>query len=178
FSWEEVECRGACANAPMAQSGQDYYEDLTADKLRSLMDERAAGNVPVRGPQNGRYAAVPAGGLTSLKATAEGRAPLNASAALAAWLQDTLKRIDGTEVPLITPWLGQGQDGAGQDAARDDMMPASGANDDEPTPGPKPAEGLPVDEPGITVQEATEIEAGRPDTGSAAPEQEIGRAHV
>jgi NADH-quinone oxidoreductase subunit E len=34
FSWEEVECMGACANAPMAQIGKDYYEDLTAEKLR------------------------------------------------------------------------------------------------------------------------------------------------
>ena len=33
FSWEEVECLGACANAPMAQIGKDYYEDLTADSV-------------------------------------------------------------------------------------------------------------------------------------------------
>ena len=106
FSWEEVECLGACANAPMAQIGKDYYEDLTAEKLRALLDDMAAGKVPTPGPQNGRYAAEPAGGLTSLTDHFEGRPALNASAALADDLGDTIKRIDGTEVPLITPWLG------------------------------------------------------------------------
>ena len=42
FSWEEVECLGACANAPMAQIGKDYYEDLTAEKLAWILDEFAA----------------------------------------------------------------------------------------------------------------------------------------
>jgi NADH-quinone oxidoreductase subunit E len=36
FSWEEVECLGACANAPMVQIGKDYYEDLTAEKFAGL----------------------------------------------------------------------------------------------------------------------------------------------
>ena len=42
FSWEEVECLGACSNAPMAQIGKDYYEDLTAAKLSELLDAFAA----------------------------------------------------------------------------------------------------------------------------------------
>ncbi len=46
FSWEEVECLGACANAPMGQIGKDYYEDLTAEKLAGLLDDFAAGKVP------------------------------------------------------------------------------------------------------------------------------------
>src|SRR5690554_6692999 len=66
FSWEEVECLGACANAPMAQIGKDYYEDLTAERLGWIIDELGAGRVPPPGPQNGRYASEPAGGLTSL----------------------------------------------------------------------------------------------------------------
>lgn len=49
FSWEEVECLGACANAPMAQIGKDYYEDLTAERLGEIIDELAAGKVPVPG---------------------------------------------------------------------------------------------------------------------------------
>lgn len=107
FSWEEVECLGSCANAPMAQIGKDYYEDLTAEGFGLLLDDMAAGNVPVPGPQNGRYAAEPLGGLTSLKDHGENRMPQNASVALATRLGDTLKRIDGTEVPLTTPWLGK-----------------------------------------------------------------------
>ena len=54
FSWEEVECLGACANAPMAQIGKDYYEDLTAEKFSALIDDLAAGKVPTPGSQSGR----------------------------------------------------------------------------------------------------------------------------
>ena len=53
FSWEEVECLGACANAPMAQVGKDYYEDLTAVRLGEIIDEMAAGEIPAPGPQTG-----------------------------------------------------------------------------------------------------------------------------
>jgi NADH-quinone oxidoreductase subunit E len=105
FSWEEVECMGACANAPMAQIGKDYYEDLTPEKLRDLIARFAGGEVPVAGPQNGRYAAEPLSGLTSLTEHASGRAAHNASAQRAVDIGDTVKRIDGTEVPLTTPWL-------------------------------------------------------------------------
>ena len=107
FSWEEVECMGACANAPMAQIGKDYYEDLTADKLRALIARFSKGEVPVPGPQNGRYAAEPLAGLTSLKDFESGRTQYNASAQLAVDIGDTVKRIDGTEVPILTPWLGK-----------------------------------------------------------------------
>ncbi|MCM2560861.1 NADH-quinone oxidoreductase subunit E [Lutimaribacter sp. EGI FJ00015] len=105
LSWEEVECLGACANAPMAQIGKDYYEDLTAERFGEIIDAFSAGEVPTPGPQNGRYASEPASGLTSLKDHESGRMPQNASVALAAELGDTVKRIDGTEVPILTPWL-------------------------------------------------------------------------
>jgi NADH-quinone oxidoreductase subunit E len=102
FSWEEVECLGACANAPMAQIGKDYYEDLTPARMGEIIDELAAGRVPVPGPQNGRFAAEPKGGLTSLKdRTGEAH---NGSVALALAIGDTVRRIDGTEVPLRAPW--------------------------------------------------------------------------
>ena len=106
FSWEEVECMGACANAPMAQIGKDYYEDLTPAKLRDLIARFSKGEVPVPGPQNGRYAAEPLSGLTSLKTAVSGRSQYNASAQAAVDLADTVRRIDGSEVPLTTPWLG------------------------------------------------------------------------
>jgi NADH-quinone oxidoreductase subunit E len=124
FSWEEVECLGACANAPMAQIGKDYYEDLTPEKLTDLIARFAKGEVPVPGPQNGRYAAEPASGLTSLKEFESGRRQYNASAQAAVDLHDTVKRIDGTEVPLVTPWLGK--------AAK-----AKPASADAPKPAPK-----------------------------------------
>ncbi|CUJ21746.1 NADH-quinone oxidoreductase subunit E [Cognatishimia activa] len=117
FSWEEVECLGACTNAPMAQIGKDYFEDLTADGLASMIDAMAAGEVPTPGPQNGRFAAEPLAGLTSLKEFDSGQTQYNASAALATELGDSLKRIDGSEVPLTTPWIGKDGTVAGRDAA-------------------------------------------------------------
>ena len=109
FSWEEVECLGSCSNAPMVQIGKDYYEDLTAEKFAWILDELAAGRVPTPGPQNGRYAAEPLGGLTSLGEFDSGKTKYNASAQLASDIGDTVKRIDGTEVPLIIPWLKPGK---------------------------------------------------------------------
>ncbi len=123
FSWEEVECLGACANAPMAQIGKDYYEDLTADKLRALIGRFSNGEVPVPGPQNGRYAAEPLSGLTSLKDHEAGRKPYNASVQAAVDIGDTVKRIDGTEVPLLTPWIAKSVSADPKTAA----MPAGSA---------------------------------------------------
>ncbi len=105
FSWEEVECMGACANAPMAQIGKDYYEDLTADKLRDLIARFSKGEVPTPGPQNGRYAAEPLSGLTSLKEFESGKQAYNGTVQIAKNVGDTVKKIDGTEVPILTPWL-------------------------------------------------------------------------
>lgn len=66
FSWVEVECLGACCNAPMVQINEDYYEDLTAQNFEKLLDDLAAGR-PVRtGSQTGRVSSEPARGLTSL----------------------------------------------------------------------------------------------------------------
>lgn len=127
FSWEEVECLGACTNAPMAQIGKDFYEDLTAEGFAKMLDELAAGAVPVPGPQNGRYAAEPLSGLTSLTEYDSGKTQYNASAQLATDIGDTIKRIDGTEIPLSTPWVGKDGVVAGRAAA-------------EPTPAaPAPA---------------------------------------
>jgi NADH-quinone oxidoreductase subunit E len=95
FTWEEVECLGACANAPMAQIGKDYYEDLTADRFAEILEELAAGKVPTPGPQNGRYASEPLGGLTSLKEWEADKMPQNASVALAVENEDTVSRITG-----------------------------------------------------------------------------------
>lgn len=66
FSWEEVECLGACVNAPMVQMVKDTYEDLNAESFEALLDTWASGGTPTPGPQNGRKFAAPAGGMTSL----------------------------------------------------------------------------------------------------------------
>ena len=66
FSWEEVECMGACANAPMAAINDDYYEDLTAASLKALLDEFRAGRTPPPGSAMGRQATAPVGGPQTL----------------------------------------------------------------------------------------------------------------
>ncbi|MHA1546439.1 MAG: NADH-quinone oxidoreductase subunit NuoE [Alphaproteobacteria bacterium] len=66
LSWIEVECLGACCNAPMVQINDDYYEDLTPDLLTSLLDDLRAGRETKIGPQSGRKASEPAGGPTTL----------------------------------------------------------------------------------------------------------------
>ena len=108
LSWEEVECLGACTNAPMAQIGKDYYEDLTAERFAEIIEELRAGQVPTPGPQNGRYAAEPLSGLTTLTDHESGKTQYNASVQRAVDLGETVKRIDGTEVPILTPWLNKG----------------------------------------------------------------------
>ncbi len=107
LSWEEVECLGSCTNAPMAQIGKDYYEDLTAESFGRIIDDLATGKVPLPGPQNGRYGSEPLKGLTSLKDYESGKTQYNASVQLAADVGDTVKRIDGSEAPILTPWLGK-----------------------------------------------------------------------
>lgn len=67
FSWEEVECLGACVNAPMVLIGKDTYEDLTKESFGKVLDGFASGNPPKPGPQNGRQFSAPSTGPTTLK---------------------------------------------------------------------------------------------------------------
>jgi NADH-quinone oxidoreductase subunit E len=66
LSWEEVECLGACVNAPMIQVFKDTYEDLTPAQLEALIDDFQAGRKTQVGPQNGRQQSMSLGGATSL----------------------------------------------------------------------------------------------------------------
>ncbi len=67
LSWIEVECLGACVNAPMVQINDDFYEDLTADTFERLLEDLRHGRNVITGPQNGRQASAPEGGPTVLK---------------------------------------------------------------------------------------------------------------
>jgi NADH-quinone oxidoreductase E subunit len=64
FSLIEVECLGACVNAPVVQINDDFYEDLDAKKLEWILDELAAGRVPPHGSQTGRQGSAPDVGPT------------------------------------------------------------------------------------------------------------------
>ncbi len=66
FTVVEVECLGACCNAPMVQINDDYYEDLTAETFRALLEALKRGETPKPGPQNGRKGSEPVGEWTSL----------------------------------------------------------------------------------------------------------------
>jgi NADH-quinone oxidoreductase subunit E len=66
FSWLEVECLGACTNAPMVQINDDFYEDLTTETLEKLIDDLAAGREVKIGPQNGRFRSEPKDSIKTL----------------------------------------------------------------------------------------------------------------
>lgn len=68
LSWEEVECAGACVNAPMVTIGMDTYEDLTPERLEEIIDafEKGDGAKVPTGPQNGRKFSAPVTGQTTL----------------------------------------------------------------------------------------------------------------
>jgi len=67
FTLKEVECLGACANAPVMQINDDYYEDLTPESVMKILDDLTHGAKPCPGSQTGRCGACPCGGATTLK---------------------------------------------------------------------------------------------------------------
>ncbi|WP_445500607.1 NADH-quinone oxidoreductase subunit NuoE [Microvirga sp. G4-2] len=67
FSWLEVECLGACCNAPMVQINDDYYEDLTTENFEKLLDDLAAGRPVKTGSQNGRKSSEPLDAVKTLQ---------------------------------------------------------------------------------------------------------------
>ena len=104
LSWEEVECLGACTNAPMAQIGKDYYEDLSNQRFGEVIEDLRNGSAPNPGPQNGRFSVEPSLGLTTLLAGEGDRPSTNESVSLAEKFNDTIKKIDGSEVNLSVRW--------------------------------------------------------------------------
>ncbi|HYD65350.1 NADH-quinone oxidoreductase subunit NuoE [Azospirillum sp.] len=68
FSLHEVECSGACVNAPVVQIGDDYYEDVSPEHMEKIIDALKRGETPKAGSQIGRRSSEPVGGPTTLKA--------------------------------------------------------------------------------------------------------------
>ena len=66
FTWMEVECLGACVNAPMLQVGKDFYEDLDGPATEKLLEDLRAGRPVKPGPQNARHSSEPLGAVTTL----------------------------------------------------------------------------------------------------------------
>jgi NADH-quinone oxidoreductase E subunit len=67
FTVMEVECLGACVNAPVVQVNDDFFEDLDKENMRTVLKQLKAGERPKPGPQNGRHSSEPAGGALTLK---------------------------------------------------------------------------------------------------------------
>ena len=94
FSWLEVECLGACCNAPMVQINADYYEDLTPEILEAMLDDLAAGRAVKPGPQQGRVSSEPDGDVKTLHDAA-----LFDGSLIGAWR----KRFDEEPIKEATP---------------------------------------------------------------------------
>lgn len=95
LSWEEVECLGACCNAPMAQIGKDYFEDLTPESLNQIIDELIVGNIPEPGSRLGRFASEPTGGGSTLLGFKSENIKKNAAVSLAITRGDTTGSVEG-----------------------------------------------------------------------------------
>ena len=109
FSWLEVECLGACCNAPMVQINDDYYEDLTAENFETLLDDLAAGRPVHIGSQIGRRTSEPVGGLTTLTSLygTDGRS------------QETRDVTTSVPHPASAPASGEGDERTNKDLSPD-----------------------------------------------------------
>ncbi len=74
FTLSEVECAGACVNAPVVAFDDDYYEDLSPESVVDILDKLAKGEAVKPGPQVDRQTSAPVGGATTLKGDKEGDA--------------------------------------------------------------------------------------------------------
>lgn len=101
FSWVEVECLGACCNAPMVQINADYYEDLTPEILDRMLDDLAAGRAVKPGSQIGRVSSEPHGEVKTLTDPA-----LFDGSVVGAWRkrfeEETIKEAGSDEAALAT----------------------------------------------------------------------------
>ena len=156
FSWLEVECLGACCNAPMVQINDDYYEDLTPEILEKILDDLAAGRPVKPGPQQGRVSSEPAGEVTTLT-----EASLYDGSQLGRWR----KRFDEPSVTHAGAAAEAAAQTAGAPAQPKPAKPDSGRaveTEAADTPAKRAAEG----EPPVTPAERREASA--PERATAA----------
>ena len=97
LSWEEVECLGNCANAPLVQIGKDTFEDLTPVMLEAVIDGFVMDKPPMPGSQIGRVASCPQGGQTSLT-----DASLYDGSGIGAW-RKRFEEITAAASPALVP---------------------------------------------------------------------------
>lgn len=163
FSWEEVECAGACVNAPMVQIGGDTYEDLTEDSFNALLDKLERGEPVTPGPQSKRKASEPISGATSLTGpigshpqgaeveTGDGTPNGGLSPTAEVTAEENAGKPDGTARPEV-----------------ETLRQVSGDNDDEPPLGTGHDASATQD----VSQETEAAETAPADTTDAAPADE------
>ncbi|SDR31844.1 NADH dehydrogenase subunit E [Rhizobiales bacterium GAS113] len=150
FSWIEVECLGACCNAPMVQIGYDYYEDLTPENFGKLLDDLAAGRPVKTGSQTGRSGSEPQGGGATLTDAA-----LFDGSQIGAWK----KRFAEEAMKLVGEPVQEKPAAAAPAASSGPAVPGAGGSVHVPQPaapkdlpvapaGSAIANAVPADEPG------------------------------
>ncbi|RAH98879.1 NADH-quinone oxidoreductase subunit NuoE [Acuticoccus sediminis] len=173
FSWEEVECAGACVNAPMVQIGADTYEDLTAETFNALLDTLEKGGTPTPGPQSTRKGSEPITGATSLtevpeypqpagtEAPGDGAPDTDVDPTSPAAAGQNIGRPDGDNRVEVEATRSEG--GAPSDRVETDGAPVSAEEADRAAPGGDAAQ---------TPITAAEAETASPDApaAEAAPE--------
>jgi NADH-quinone oxidoreductase subunit E len=169
FSWTEVECLGACCNAPMVQINEDYYEDLTPETFAKLLDDLAAGRPVHVGSQIGRVSSEPIGGLTALTTFygADGRHPLSSPASESDHGAPTRLEV-GTASPA----------GAGNDPA---APPLSQAQAQQPAINvgvSSPAVSVATPSPAASVADVPQLDEAEARAHAAAEEARISEALV
>lgn len=143
FSWLEVECLGACCNAPMVQINHDYYEDLTPESMNRLLDDLAAGRPVKAGPQSDRRGSEPEGAVETLQEPA-----LYDGSIVGAWRQ----RFEEERV--------KAEEKARADAAAKAAQPAAGAAPPKPAAADKPDADKPAADKAAIAEKAAPAPAG------------------
>ena len=171
FSWLEVECLGACCNAPMVQINNDYYEDLTAENFNALLDNLGAGKPVKIGPQNGRNASEPESDIRTLK---EGT--LFDGSSVGAWkttFEDRKKKAD--EAKAAAAAAKAAEEAKAKEAADKPVEQAKEAAPGRPTPS-EGKSGAMQDTPAATgTASQDKANAGQP-TMPAEPKDALGVA--
>ncbi|MBB3389673.1 NADH-quinone oxidoreductase subunit E [Rhizobium sp. BK275] len=148
LSWEEVECLGACVNAPMVMIGKDTYEDLTPERLEEIIDTFAAGNgtsVKV-GPQIDRHLSSPEGGPTTLlddvtvTRTRAGKAPAAADGAPVPPSEAARPKSTDAETNASLKTPATSPKASAKNAKAAEVQPLSGTAASEPAPKATAAE--------------------------------------
>ncbi|WP_321336421.1 NADH-quinone oxidoreductase subunit NuoE [Breoghania sp.] len=156
FSWEEVECLGACSNAPMVQIWKDTYEDLTPEDFEKLLDDIAEGREVTPGPANGRRFAAPIEGATTLSEIVDDTVGSDPLPHVVDGAEPASKVFAGTSInggEAGVPVTGKAKKAPAKKAAAEKAVPAKKA---------APAKAAPAKAAAKAEASVAEDDAGRP----------------